>query len=114
MVGAIALLLAYQLAGELLVLLLGLPVPGPVIGMLLLFLTLLVRDGAEQPLRDVAQGRPSNLSSSLRSRGSRRHGARGSNLGGVAADPGRAHVGHGSHDGRNGPRHAGSDARRFR
>jgi holin-like protein len=30
--------------------------------MLLLFLTLLVRDGAEQPLRDVAQGLLSNLS----------------------------------------------------
>ena len=62
MVGAIALLLVFQLAGELLVLLLGLPVPGPVIGMLLLFLALLVRGGAPRPLRETAQGLLGHLS----------------------------------------------------
>ncbi|HEX6827563.1 MAG TPA: CidA/LrgA family protein [Burkholderiales bacterium] len=62
MVGAIALLLVYQLAGELLVLLFGLPVPGPVIGMLLLFVTLLVRGGAPRPLREAAQGLLRHLS----------------------------------------------------
>lgn len=39
----ITLLLIYQLAGEVSVLLLRLPVPGPVLGMIMLFLTLLVR-----------------------------------------------------------------------
>jgi holin-like protein len=62
MVGAIALLLAYQLAGELLVLLLALPVPGPVIGMLLLLATLAVRGGAPPALRDAAQGLLQHLS----------------------------------------------------
>ena len=39
----ITLLLIYQLAGEVSVLVLRLPVPGPVLGMIMLFLTLLVR-----------------------------------------------------------------------
>ncbi len=43
MLGAITLLLVYQLVGEVVALALELPVPGPVIGMLLLFLTLLAR-----------------------------------------------------------------------
>ena len=42
----ITLLLIYQLAGEVSVLLLKLPVPGPVMGMIMLFLTLLVRGRA--------------------------------------------------------------------
>lgn len=62
MVGAIALLLVYQLAGELLVLLLNLPVPGPVIGMLLLFVTLAVRGGAPRSVRETAQGLLRHLS----------------------------------------------------
>ena len=37
MLGAITLLLVYQLLGEVAVQFLGLPVPGPVVGMLLLF-----------------------------------------------------------------------------
>lgn len=40
MIKTISLLLLYQLVGELLVRVLGLPIPGPVIGMALLFLTL--------------------------------------------------------------------------
>jgi holin-like protein len=62
MLGALTLLLVYQLAGEVIVLALDLPVPGPVIGMLLLFLTLLLRGGAGAPLRDTANGLLSHLS----------------------------------------------------
>ena len=49
MINALSLLLLYQLVGELLVRGLGLPIPGPVLGMALLFLTLLARGrvGAE-------------------------------------------------------------------
>jgi len=43
MINTLTLLLLYQLVGELLVRALGLPIPGPVIGMALLFLTLLIR-----------------------------------------------------------------------
>ncbi|NLE18494.1 MAG: CidA/LrgA family protein, partial [Propioniciclava sp.] len=37
MIGGLALLLAFQLVGELVVRLTGLPIPGPVIGMVLCF-----------------------------------------------------------------------------
>lgn len=40
MLGAITTLLVYQLVGEVLVHFFALPVPGPVVGMLLLFLSL--------------------------------------------------------------------------
>jgi holin-like protein len=43
MIGAIAILLIYQLVGETLSFALGLPVPGPVIGMALLLATLALR-----------------------------------------------------------------------
>lgn len=62
MVGAITVLLIYQLLGESLVLALGLPVPGPVMGMLLLFLTLLLRGGASPGLRSTSQGLLQHLS----------------------------------------------------
>ncbi len=62
MIGAITVLLIYQLIGESLVVALGLPVPGPVVGMLLLFLTLLLRGGASPDLRDTAQGILQHLS----------------------------------------------------
>jgi holin-like protein len=62
MLGAITLLLVYQLAGEVLVQLTGLPVPGPVVGMLLLFVTLAVRRGAPAPLRETSQQLLSHLS----------------------------------------------------
>ncbi|MDH4174482.1 MAG: CidA/LrgA family protein, partial [Betaproteobacteria bacterium] len=48
MLGAFTLLLVYQLVGEVLVLVTGLPVPGPVVGMLLLFLSLAARGSAPQ------------------------------------------------------------------
>jgi holin-like protein len=62
MLGAITLLLVYQLAGEVLVQLTGLPVPGPVVGMLLLFVTLALRGGAPAPLRETSQQLLSHLS----------------------------------------------------
>ncbi len=49
-INGITLLLIYQLIGEVLVRGLGLPVPGPVVGMILLFLTLLLRRRSSQAL----------------------------------------------------------------
>jgi holin-like protein len=43
LINGITLLLIYQLAGEVSVRLLGLPVPGPVMGMVMLFITLMIR-----------------------------------------------------------------------
>ena len=56
MVGTIALLLGFQLAGEVLVRLLALPVPGPVAGMVLLFALLAVRGGVPAGVASVANG----------------------------------------------------------
>ncbi len=57
----VAVLLAYQLVGETLVMLLALPLPGPVAGMLLLLVTLMVRGGGA-PLGDAANLLLSHLS----------------------------------------------------
>lgn len=54
MLSAITTLLLFQLAGEVLAQLLALPVPGPVIGMALLFAGLMMRGGASEPLRTTA------------------------------------------------------------
>ncbi|PWC55941.1 CidA/LrgA family protein [Azospirillum sp. TSO22-1] len=62
MLGPITILLACQLAGELTVRMLALPVPGPVLGMLLLFTGLLVRGGVPRPVADVTGGLLRNLS----------------------------------------------------
>ncbi len=62
MLGAFTLLLVYQLVGEVAVHLLALPVPGPVVGMLLLFLTLLYRGSAPEGLRGTCQTLLSHLS----------------------------------------------------
>lgn len=56
------LLLVCQLIGEILVVAAGLPLPGPVIGMLLLFIALLVRGGIPEGLEKMAGGLLSNLS----------------------------------------------------
>jgi holin-like protein len=58
----ITLLLSYQLIGEVMVLVLDLPVPGPVMGMLLLFLTLLLRKRTGQALDSAAGSLLSHLS----------------------------------------------------
>lgn len=50
MIGALATLLVLQLLGEVLVRVLGLPLPGPVLGMLLLFAALLLYGRAPEAL----------------------------------------------------------------
>ncbi|MFT3847129.1 MAG: CidA/LrgA family protein [Propionivibrio sp.] len=52
MIHVLSLLLLYQLVGELIVRAFALPIPGPVIGMALLFLTLLVRGRVGEELRN--------------------------------------------------------------
>lgn len=58
----ITLLLIYQLAGEASVLLLKLPVPGPVMGMVMLFLTLLIRGRSTASLDSASGALLSHLS----------------------------------------------------
>lgn len=54
MIGALTWLLAFQLVGEVVTHGLHLPVPGPVLGMALLFLTLVIRGGVPDSLRQTA------------------------------------------------------------
>ncbi|MBP2311206.1 CidA/LrgA family protein [Azospirillum soli] len=56
MLGTLTILLLCQLAGELLARLLHLPVPGPVIGMVFLFIGLLIRGGVPAPIQETAGG----------------------------------------------------------
>ena len=51
MIAALTLLLVFQLVGEVIARALALPIPGPVIGMALLFLALLLRGGPGEDLR---------------------------------------------------------------
>ncbi|MGF1643712.1 MAG: CidA/LrgA family protein [Thiotrichales bacterium] len=62
MIGALTLLLVYQLVGEVAAQLLRLPIPGPVVGMLLLFVTLIFRGEASASLRTTANGLLRHLS----------------------------------------------------
>jgi holin-like protein len=62
MIGALTLLLLFQLAGEVLAHVFALPLPGPVIGMALLFATLVWRGGAGDTLRNTANGLLQHLS----------------------------------------------------
>lgn len=62
MIGALTLLLVFQLVGEALARGLGLPIPGPVIGMGLLFCTLILRRGPSEKLRSTATGILQHLS----------------------------------------------------
>ena len=52
----ITVLLLFQLAGETFVLLLDLPIPGPVVGMFLLLAVLLLRSGVAPSLASTANG----------------------------------------------------------
>lgn len=61
-INGITLLLIYQLTGEVLVLLFGLPVPGPVLGMILLFATLLLKGGSNDTLDTTSSTLLSHLS----------------------------------------------------
>ncbi|MBK1680109.1 CidA/LrgA family protein [Rhodocyclus tenuis] len=56
MIAALALFLCCQLLGETLAVLLQLPVPGPVLGMIFLFVWLLARGGPQEPERRTAAG----------------------------------------------------------
>lgn len=62
MLGALTLLLLYQLAGEVIVQFFALPVPGPVVGMALLFATLVIRGSVPENLRSTANGLLGHLS----------------------------------------------------
>jgi holin-like protein len=62
MLGALTILLVYQLVGEVIVQFARLPVPGPVVGMLLLFVSLWARGRIAEPLRDTANGILQHLS----------------------------------------------------
>ena len=56
MLGSLTILLVFQLVGEALSLAFGLPVPGPVIGFVLLLFALLLRHGVPDELRTTATG----------------------------------------------------------
>lgn len=62
MLFAITLLLLFQLAGETISVLFNLPIPGPVIGMALLFAALALRGGPGVELRETAQSLLQHLS----------------------------------------------------
>jgi holin-like protein len=62
MLGALTTLLVFQLLGEVIVQLGRWPIPGPVIGLLLLFLALNLRGAAPEPLRETANGILQHLS----------------------------------------------------
>ncbi|CAO3417330.1 CidA/LrgA family protein [Azospirillum doebereinerae] len=56
MLGTLTILLLCQLAGELIARLAHLPVPGPVLGMLLLFAGLMLRGGVPSAVQETAGG----------------------------------------------------------
>lgn len=62
MLSSITILLVCQLVGEVIARLLGLPVPGPVVGMVLLFVGLLIRRGIPPALEQVGNTLLSHLS----------------------------------------------------
>ena len=62
MLAALTVLLVYQLIGEVTVVALRLPIPGPVVGMALLFVTLILRGGVGDDLRETANGLLRHLS----------------------------------------------------
>jgi len=62
MVAALTQLLLFQLAGEVIARGLDLPVPGPVLGMVFLFLTLVLRGEAGANLEGTSQGLLQHLS----------------------------------------------------
>ncbi len=62
MLNALMVLLLFQLAGEVTVRLLSLPIPGPVMGMVLLLIALLLRGGPAPALKRTANKLLSHLS----------------------------------------------------
>lgn len=61
-INGVTLLLIYQLIGEVTVLYLALPVPGPVIGLILLFLSLMIRGDSPSSLKQSSNTLLSHLS----------------------------------------------------
>lgn len=55
MINALVILLLFQLAGEIITRTIGVPLPGPVVGMLLLFVTLLLRDSLVERIEPTTQ-----------------------------------------------------------
>lgn len=62
MLSSITVLLVCQLAGEVIARLAGLPIPGPVVGMLLLFIGLVIRRGVPENLEKTGTTLLSHLS----------------------------------------------------
>jgi holin-like protein len=62
MLRGLTILLVYQLIGEVTVRTADLPLPGPVVGMILLFATLAVKGGVPEDLRNTAGGVLQHLS----------------------------------------------------
>jgi holin-like protein len=62
MIAALTLLLVFQLIGEIMIRSLDLPIPGPVVGMGLLFATLFVAKGPSAELRNTSNGLLQHLS----------------------------------------------------
>lgn len=62
MISAVTVLLIFQLIGEVTVVTLSLSIPGPVVGMLLLFIALLVRGSSPASLKETSQGILQHLS----------------------------------------------------
>lgn len=62
MIAALTQLLVFQLIGEVVARGLDLPVPGPVLGMLFLFLSLILRGGPSQALQGTSQNLLQHLS----------------------------------------------------
>ena len=58
----ITLLLVYQLVGEVVVRLLDVPIPGPVLGMVMLFVTLAIRGATPEPVAQASNALLSHLS----------------------------------------------------
>lgn len=61
MIGSIAALLVLQLIGTIVIRVTGIPLPGPVVGMLLLFVYLLARGATPAPFERTARGLLQNL-----------------------------------------------------
>ena len=57
----VTLLLVYQLAGEIIVRLLGVSIPGPVLGMVMLFVTMMIRGRASEPVEQASTALLSHL-----------------------------------------------------
>jgi holin-like protein len=62
MLAAITILLVFQLIGEVAVIAFGLPIPGPVVGMALLFVSLILRGSVTDDLGSTASGLLRHLS----------------------------------------------------